>query len=54
MSGVALRDAGTLAAVPLGFQMPAGSPVVDGFQRSFQTQTDQKEGPGTHFRKNRP
>ena len=28
-----------LKAVPLVFQIPSGSPMVDGFQQSFQTKT---------------
>ena len=35
-----------LKAMPLGFQIPAGSPMVDRCQQSFQTRTDEEEGPG--------
>ena len=35
-----LHVAGMLKALPLGFQMPAGSPMVDRFPWSFQTKTD--------------
>ena len=35
-----------LKAMPLVSQIPAGKPMVDRFQQSFRTQTDQEEGPG--------
>ena len=35
-----LHVAVMLKALPLRFQIPAGSPVVDGFQQSFRTKTD--------------
>ena len=35
-----------LKVVPPVFQIPAGSPMVDRFQQSFQTKTDRQEGPG--------
>ena len=40
-----LHVAVMLKAIPRGFQIPAGSPMVDRFQQSFQTKIDQEEGP---------
>lgn len=47
-----MRVAVMLKAMPLIFQIPAGSPVVDRFQRSFQSKTDQEEGSGHPLLKN--
>ena len=41
-----LHVAVILKAMPPVFQIPAGSPVVDRFQWSLQTETDQEEGHG--------
>ena len=41
-----LHVAVMLKAISLGFQIPAGSPMVDRFQQLFQTKTDEEEGPG--------
>ena len=41
-----LRVTVMLKAMAPGFQIPAGLPLVDTFHWSFQTKTDQEEGPG--------
>ena len=43
-----------LKPLPLVFQIPAGSPMVDRLQWSFQTKTDQEEGLDIHFWKTWP
>ena len=40
-----------LKAVPSVFQIPAESPMVDRFQRSFQTRQTRKKNLATHFQK---
>ena len=44
--GLVVKIAVMLTAMPPVFQIPAGSRMVDRFQRSFQTKTDQEEKPG--------
>ena len=43
-----------LKAVPLGFQIQAGSPMADRLQQSFQTRQAGKKDLAVHFRKSWP